>query len=292
MPATTGSPRVAHGSPRVGRRPASTSSPKGASPRTWRPARRASFSACESNVPSVTTIRSPSGGASSSGSSPPSSPAVDAEHGPIVRPICELAELKIPGTGKKVVQARFLDERTPISKSPSIPAPKDCCRMDHGRSNPYFARAAVNRIWAHFFGTGIVDPIDDFDESNPPSHPQLLGLPGDRIRPAEIRREVSDPRHLRQPPVSVVEPADRFATDRIAVSSPARRSKGLTPAELAAQPRAGRRRIRRPLEGTQADRPHRRTNTASPLRAWWRSSSRTTMPSRSTARRPFCRPWP
>ena len=43
-----------------------------------------------------------------------------------------------------------------------------------GQQNPFFARAAVNRIWAHFFGTGIVDPIDDFDESNPPSHPQLL----------------------------------------------------------------------------------------------------------------------
>ena len=27
--------------------------------------------------------------------------------------------------------------------------------------NPYFARAAVNRIWAHFFGIGLVDPVDD-----------------------------------------------------------------------------------------------------------------------------------
>ena len=40
--------------------------------------------------------------------------------------------------------------------------------------NPYFARMAVNRIWAHFFGIGLVDPVDDFGESNPPSHPQLL----------------------------------------------------------------------------------------------------------------------
>jgi hypothetical protein len=40
--------------------------------------------------------------------------------------------------------------------------------------NPYFARAAANRIWAHLFGTGLVDPVDDFDPSNPPSHPELL----------------------------------------------------------------------------------------------------------------------
>lgn len=40
--------------------------------------------------------------------------------------------------------------------------------------NPFFARAAVNRVWAHLFGRGIVDPVDDFRGSNPPSHPELL----------------------------------------------------------------------------------------------------------------------
>jgi hypothetical protein len=42
--------------------------------------------------------------------------------------------------------------------------------------NPYFARAAVNRVWARFFGTGIVDPVDDLRADNPPSHPELLDL--------------------------------------------------------------------------------------------------------------------
>ncbi|HEY2159517.1 MAG TPA: DUF1553 domain-containing protein, partial [Isosphaeraceae bacterium] len=41
-------------------------------------------------------------------------------------------------------------------------------------SNPYFAKAAVNRIWAQLFGVGLVDPVDDFGDSNPPSHPELL----------------------------------------------------------------------------------------------------------------------
>jgi WD40 repeat protein len=40
--------------------------------------------------------------------------------------------------------------------------------------NPFFARAAVNRVWAEFFGRGFVDPVDDFRTSNPPSHEPLL----------------------------------------------------------------------------------------------------------------------
>jgi hypothetical protein len=40
--------------------------------------------------------------------------------------------------------------------------------------NPYFARASANRIWGYFFGRGIVDPVDDFRSTNPPTHPELL----------------------------------------------------------------------------------------------------------------------
>jgi mono/diheme cytochrome c family protein len=40
--------------------------------------------------------------------------------------------------------------------------------------NPFFARAAVNRVWANFFGHGIVEPVDDFRSSNPPSNEPLL----------------------------------------------------------------------------------------------------------------------
>jgi hypothetical protein len=41
-------------------------------------------------------------------------------------------------------------------------------------ANPFFARAAVNRIWYHLMGRGIVEPVDDFRESNPPASPELL----------------------------------------------------------------------------------------------------------------------
>jgi hypothetical protein len=40
--------------------------------------------------------------------------------------------------------------------------------------NPYFARNLANHAWAHFFGRGIVDPIDDVRVTNPPSNPELL----------------------------------------------------------------------------------------------------------------------
>ncbi len=40
--------------------------------------------------------------------------------------------------------------------------------------NPFFARAIVNRVWAHYFTRGIVDPHDHLSPLNPPSHPELL----------------------------------------------------------------------------------------------------------------------
>lgn len=40
--------------------------------------------------------------------------------------------------------------------------------------NPWLARCLVNRMWAHFLGRGIVEPVDDFRLTNPPSNPELL----------------------------------------------------------------------------------------------------------------------
>ena len=40
--------------------------------------------------------------------------------------------------------------------------------------NPFFARSFVNRVWGHYFGVGIVDPVDDFSLANPPSNEKLL----------------------------------------------------------------------------------------------------------------------
>lgn len=64
--------------------------------------------------------------------------------------------------GEEVMLANYSDPRQPL--------------MDWMRSpdNPYFARAWVNRVWARYFGVGIIDPADDLNLANPPSNAELL----------------------------------------------------------------------------------------------------------------------
>ena len=59
-------------------------------------------------------------------------------------------------------------------------------------SNPFFARAAVNRIWYHLMGRGIVEPVDDLRESNPPASAELLdALADDFVRHGfDVRRTI------------------------------------------------------------------------------------------------------
>jgi hypothetical protein len=42
------------------------------------------------------------------------------------------------------------------------------------QDNPFFAKSVVNRIWFHLNGKGIVDPVDDFRDSNPSANDELL----------------------------------------------------------------------------------------------------------------------
>lgn len=57
--------------------------------------------------------------------------------------------------------------------------------------NPYFAKVAVNRVWAWLLGRGIVHEPDDFREDNPPSNPELLQYLAD-----ELVRSKYDLRHI------------------------------------------------------------------------------------------------
>ena len=47
--------------------------------------------------------------------------------------------------------------------------------------NPFFAPSIANRVWAHFFGVGIVEPVDDIRVSNPPGNPELMRELGKRL---------------------------------------------------------------------------------------------------------------
>lgn len=64
--------------------------------------------------------------------------------------------------GEEVIDRDYADPRQPL--------------MNWLREvdNPYFARAFVNRVWAGYFSTGIIDPPDDLNLANPPSNPALL----------------------------------------------------------------------------------------------------------------------
>ncbi len=80
--------------------------------------------------------------------------------------------LKIPGTNKEA-RPTFLDGSEPKARQ-GVNNRQLLAEWLTRPDNSFFARAAVNRLWAHFFGTGLVEPVDDLSEDNPASHPELL----------------------------------------------------------------------------------------------------------------------
>ena len=86
--------------------------------------------------------------------------------------LADQGEVKMPGQEEPMAPVAFglVQE--------SNPAVKDFRRglADWLTSpeNKYFARSTVNRVWFHLMGQGLVEPIDDFRDSNPPSNPELL----------------------------------------------------------------------------------------------------------------------
>ena len=74
---------------------------------------------------------------------------------------------------KKPMPPKFLGDDTP-----EIPRSADrrevLAEWLASPKNPFFARNLANLVWAHFFGQGIIEPVDDVRVSNPPSNPDLL----------------------------------------------------------------------------------------------------------------------
>ncbi|MCO8124241.1 DUF1549 and DUF1553 domain-containing protein [Stieleria sp. TO1_6] len=77
----------------------------------------------------------------------------------------KLPPVRVP-TGKIL----GIEQELELSEDPR-PALMDWLRDE---SNPYFAKAIVNRVWSNYFGIGIVDPTDDMNLANPPSNAALL----------------------------------------------------------------------------------------------------------------------
>ncbi|HEY1338072.1 MAG TPA: DUF1549 and DUF1553 domain-containing protein, partial [Bryobacteraceae bacterium] len=89
-----------------------------------------------------------------------------------VRDFPDRHTLHMAGSGKEVA-ARFLEGSAP-KWTPAVSTRGTLAAWLTAEDNPYFARNAVNRLWSHFFGIGLVQPVDDFGGDNDPSHPELL----------------------------------------------------------------------------------------------------------------------
>jgi hypothetical protein len=81
-------------------------------------------------------------------------------------------EVTHPGTGE-TLRPLFLGDPTPefADDDDRLAALADWVADP---DNPFFARVQANRVWYHLMGRGIVDPIDDFRDSNPPANGPLL----------------------------------------------------------------------------------------------------------------------
>ncbi len=84
-----------------------------------------------------------------------------------------------------VGEAGMIHPRTGVPLAPKPPQTQTFSTANHPdarvalaewltRDNRQFARNMANRVWFHLLGRGVVEPVDDFRESNPPSNPALL----------------------------------------------------------------------------------------------------------------------
>jgi hypothetical protein len=97
--------------------------------------------------------------------------------------------VKHPGTGK-VAQPRGLGGE-PLEIPPCDDPRRSLADWMTAPDNPYFAMAFVNRLWAQFFGRGIVDERDDMRSTNPPANAALL-----EALAAEFVRSKYDVKHM------------------------------------------------------------------------------------------------
>jgi hypothetical protein len=109
--------------------------------------------------------------------------------GPFTIAMIQSAQMRQPRTGQTMKPWLPLFGEAVIAKDqdPRIVFADWLTRPD----NPFFARVAVNRLWAHLMGRGIVDPVDDFRASNPPANAGLLdALADDFVKHAYDRKHM------------------------------------------------------------------------------------------------------
>ncbi|MEM8945146.1 MAG: DUF1553 domain-containing protein [Planctomycetota bacterium] len=80
---------------------------------------------------------------------------------------------------KRVMPPKFLGGEAPETKG--LDRRVVLAEWIASPENPYFAVSVANRIWAHFLGSGIVEPVDDIRVSNPPSNTALFDRLGRQL---------------------------------------------------------------------------------------------------------------
>ncbi|MFO0930764.1 MAG: DUF1549 and DUF1553 domain-containing protein [Gemmataceae bacterium] len=135
--------------------------------------------------------------------------------------------------------------------------------------NPFFARAQANRVWQHLVGRGLVEPNDDFRDSNPASHPSLLdALAADLVaHQYDLRhlvRTITASRTYQLSPVPTTSNADDETNFARAVVRPLQ-AEQLLDAIAAVTAAAAFRRI----PGGRAGQPPRRRQPSPPRRWRW-----------------------
>ncbi|MDC3378757.1 DUF1549 and DUF1553 domain-containing protein [Planctomycetota bacterium] len=86
-------------------------------------------------------------------------------------------QIRIPapeGEHQQMVLPRFLTGEI-TSPGPNVDRRAELASLVTADSNPYFARAIVNRFWSFYFGRGIIDPVDDMEIEEYPI-PEVLDL--------------------------------------------------------------------------------------------------------------------
>src|SRR5579884_920917 len=81
-------------------------------------------------------------------------------------------EVTQPRTGKQM-PPKFLGGAVPAIP-PGVDRRVALADWMASKDNPFFAKSVANRVWFHLMGKGIVDPVDDFRDSNPSANDELL----------------------------------------------------------------------------------------------------------------------
>ena len=81
-------------------------------------------------------------------------------------------DVKHPGSGEIMIPQVLGGE--PLEETELSDRRAHLAEWMTSRDNPFVARTLVNRVWAHFMGRGLVEPVDDMRDTNPATNEELL----------------------------------------------------------------------------------------------------------------------